>query len=329
VVQRFVMWADGVPMEAKILPAAEARTIYEEYVRRQQDPALLEYVGRDAVQARIFPIPAGAERRIELEYTQALAAENGLLHYRYPLNTERFSAQPLEQLYISVEIRSQTPLRALYSPSHQEQLLIQREGDTHATVSYEAQHVYPDRDFELFIGLGEDTIGANLLTYRQGTEDGFFLLMLTPAFDLDAAHILPKDVLLIQDCSESITRTKLDFFKEGILDYLRTLTTADRINLMRYSETPDLCFENWQPVTAESLDQAVRFTGAMRARGQLRNVEGEIPLAETHGYATELRSMTQGRGTFTLEFKRYEIVPDSIAEDVIKARKAAGKIPER
>lgn len=68
---------------------------------------------------------------------------------------------------------------------------------------------------------------------------------------------------------------------------------------------------------------------AMRARGQLRNVEGEIPLAETHGYATELRSMTQGRGTFTLEFKRYEIVPDNIAEDVIKARKAAGKIPER
>ena len=67
----------------------------------------------------------------------------------------------------------------------------------------------------------------------------------------------------------------------------------------------------------------------MRARGQLRNVDGEVPLAEARGYATELRSMTQGRGTFTLEFKRYEVTPDNIAEGVIKDRKAAGKIPER
>ncbi len=71
------------------------------------------------------------------------------------------------------------------------------------------------------------------------------------------------------------------------------------------------------------------LVNTMRARGQLRNVDGEVPLAEARGYATELRSMTQGRGTFTLEFKRYEITPDGIAEGVIKERKAAGKIPER
>ncbi len=71
------------------------------------------------------------------------------------------------------------------------------------------------------------------------------------------------------------------------------------------------------------------LVSAMRARGQLRNVDGEVPLAEARGYATELRSMTQGRGTFTLEFKRYEITPEAIAEGVIKERKAAGKIPER
>jgi elongation factor G len=71
------------------------------------------------------------------------------------------------------------------------------------------------------------------------------------------------------------------------------------------------------------------LVSAMRARGQLRNVDGEVPLAEARGYATELRSMTQGRGTFTLEFKRYEITPEGIAEGVIKERKAAGKIPER
>jgi elongation factor G len=67
----------------------------------------------------------------------------------------------------------------------------------------------------------------------------------------------------------------------------------------------------------------------MRVRGDVRNIDGEVPLAETFGYATDLRSMTQGRGTFTLEFERYELVPDSLADEIIKERQEEGKIPTR
>ncbi|MFQ6102213.1 MAG: elongation factor G [Anaerolineae bacterium] len=67
----------------------------------------------------------------------------------------------------------------------------------------------------------------------------------------------------------------------------------------------------------------------MHVRGGMRNVDGEVPLAEARGYATDLRSLTQGRGTFTLEFRRYDLVPDSIAEQIIKQRRAEGKIPRR
>ncbi|MGC9523463.1 MAG: elongation factor G [Anaerolineae bacterium] len=56
----------------------------------------------------------------------------------------------------------------------------------------------------------------------------------------------------------------------------------------------------------------------MRVRGNYRNVDGEIPLAEARGYATDLRSLTQGRGTFSLKFKRYDVLPDNIAEAVIE-----------
>ncbi|HET89407.1 MAG TPA: elongation factor G [Chloroflexi bacterium] len=69
--------------------------------------------------------------------------------------------------------------------------------------------------------------------------------------------------------------------------------------------------------------------GSMRVRGTMRNVDAQVPLAEARGYATDLRSLTQGRGTFTLEFDHYEIVPDGIAEEIIKQRRAEGKIPER
>ncbi len=72
------------------------------------------------------------------------------------------------------------------------------------------------------------------------------------------------------------------------------------------------------------------IVNAMRVRGNdMRNIDGEVPLAEARGYATDLRSMTQGRGAFTLEFERYDIVPDDIAAEIIEERKKAGKIPER
>jgi elongation factor G len=67
----------------------------------------------------------------------------------------------------------------------------------------------------------------------------------------------------------------------------------------------------------------------MRVRGEMRNIDGEVPLAEARGYATDLRSLTQGRGTFTLEFDHYDIVPDAIAEEIIERRREEGKIRER
>ncbi len=55
--------------------------------------------------------------------------------------------------------------------------------------------------------------------------------------------------------------------------------------------------------------------------GNTAVIEGEVPLAETFGYSTDLRSMTQGQGTFTMEFAKYRRVPVSIQEEIIEAKK--------
>jgi len=68
---------------------------------------------------------------------------------------------------------------------------------------------------------------------------------------------------------------------------------------------------------------------SMDVRGNVHSITGEVPLAETHGYATDIRNITQGRGTFTLEFRRYSLVPENIAEDIINQRRLDGKIPKR
>lgn len=52
-------------------------------------------------------------------------------------------------------------------------------------------------------------------------------------------------------------------------------------------------------------------------------IEGEVPLSETFGYSTDLRSMTQGQGTFTMEFARYKRLPKTLEEEVIAERKKA------
>jgi elongation factor G len=56
---------------------------------------------------------------------------------------------------------------------------------------------------------------------------------------------------------------------------------------------------------------------AMDQRGTDRIVKAQVPLAEMFGYATELRSRTQGRATYTMQFNSYQEVPRSIQEEVV------------
>jgi elongation factor G len=58
----------------------------------------------------------------------------------------------------------------------------------------------------------------------------------------------------------------------------------------------------------------------MEARGNAQVVTGSVPLSEMFGYATDLRSNTQGRATYTMVFEGYEEVPPNIAEKVVEAR---------
>jgi elongation factor G len=58
----------------------------------------------------------------------------------------------------------------------------------------------------------------------------------------------------------------------------------------------------------------------MEERGKNKVVHAKVPLSEMFGYTTTLRSMTEGRGTSTMEFHDYEIVPESVAQEIIEAR---------
>jgi elongation factor G len=66
---------------------------------------------------------------------------------------------------------------------------------------------------------------------------------------------------------------------------------------------------------------------SMEARGSSQVIRANVPLATMFGYATDLRSATQGRATYTMQFARYEEVPSSLAEEIMA--KVAGRAPVR
>ncbi|NWF57490.1 MAG: elongation factor G [Syntrophaceae bacterium] len=62
----------------------------------------------------------------------------------------------------------------------------------------------------------------------------------------------------------------------------------------------------------------------LEARNGMQVLEARVPLAEMFGYATQLRSSTQGRATYTMQFSHYERVPAAIAEEAIRQARSAG-----
>ncbi len=268
-ISNFVMWVDGVPIEGNILPAEQARKIYEDIVRERRDPALLEYVGRDALQARIFPVPAGGSTKIELEYTQVLPVDNGLVRYSYPLNTEKFSAQPLENCSVHIKLESDQPLFSIYSPTHQDRVYIQRDGNHHAVIGYEEDFVLPNQDFDLIYSLGKEEIGLNLLTYPDlsrlnGTSrEGYFLLMAAP--NVESNQIIPRDIILVLDTSGSMEGEKLNQVKEASKYVLSHLNQEDRFNVVAFSTGIKHFAQDLQPASRAS--EASSWIDRMSALG--------------------------------------------------------------
>ncbi len=265
VISDFVLWIDGQPVQGEVLDANQARETYEAIVRQMIDPALLEFVDRGAVRARIFPIPPGGERKIELEYVQALPADKGLVRYIYPMSMEKLSPYPIEQLSIRVDVRSNIPLRAVYSPSHNVDLVW--EDNFHVTAGYEGSNIQPEGDFALYFSQGEGE-AFHLLSYIDPSDPvdphGFFMLLLAPRPDAQVGSI-PKDVLIVMDRSGSMEGEKFQQAQGAATFILEHLNPADRFNVLTFSTGMDLFSERLQP--AGEADRAVRWVEQQVALG--------------------------------------------------------------
>jgi elongation factor G len=78
------------------------------------------------------------------------------------------------------------------------------------------------------------------------------------------------------------------------------------------------------PVNGDLISRRGQLEGT-EIQGNAQVIKASVPLSEMFGYATELRSRTQGRGSFTMTFSRYEEVPKSIAEEIVTRHQGTSK----
>ena len=258
----FSMYVDGKKVSGKILDKNQAREVYEDIVRQMKDPGLLEYIGRNMFKARIYPIPKNGEKRIQLVYKQALEYDGGVYKYIYPLDTERFSPKPLEEVTIFASVKSKVPIKNIYSPSHQIDTKIERYS---ASCGYEARDVKPDKNFVLYFSVSEKDVGLNLLSYAKSGEDGYFMLLLSPG-ELKSLCI-SKDIIFVLDKSGSMQGEKIEQAKKALKFCLNKLEKGDRFNVIAFASEVNFYQSTLMDVNDGNKKKALKFVDRISADG--------------------------------------------------------------
>ena len=288
----FAIWENGKKLVGEVRSREEAQRIYDEIVRRQKDPGLLEYAGKDLFQASIFPIPPNSDKKLEITYTEVLKAESGTVAYRYPLGTGRniwarpqpmpmpmfrddviYGPQNVRELRPqqkfgtvsgTIEIVGKEALRNIYSPTHK--IDVTNKGETAAKVSFETSS--NDSDFSLFYGISNNDFGMSLVTYREPGKDGYFLLMLSPKDNVSDKDLVAKDIVFVLDTSGSMAdEGKMDKARKALLFGIKTLRDGDRFNIINFAGEEHLMERGLIAANADGKKRGEEFINRLQPTG--------------------------------------------------------------
>jgi Ca-activated chloride channel family protein len=275
-IDQLTLLVDGKEYPAKLLPAADARRIYEDIVRKNRDPALLEWMGAGMFKTSVFPVPPGAERKVTLNYSQLCRHDRGVTDFLFPLSTAKYTSQPVEKVHFRVSIDSSVDIKSVYSPSHS--IEVKRSGK-HANVQYTATNQVPSADFRLFYDVDPGKLGASVLSYRPTSgEDGYFLLLSTPDIQAPDGEQPNKTVVFVVDRSGSMSGEKIAQAKGALKFVLNNLRNGDLFNIVAYDSTVESFQPELQRFDDETRKNALGFVEGLYAGGST-NIDGALSVA--------------------------------------------------
>lgn len=268
---------DGKELPGKLLPKDQARRIYEETVRRQRDPALLEYMGQGLYQTSVFPIPAQATRKVEIRYSQLLSKDSGMIDLVLPLGTNKSSGKPVDKLDITVRIEANDAIKTVHSPSHT--LDITRPDSNHAVCKLQLSNVFTPDDFRLLYGTQNGLIGMNVVSYRPSqSDDGYFLLLASPEVKSAMENKTAKTVVVVVDKSGSMSGPKIAQARDALKFVIQRLRPEDTFNIVAYDSAVETFRPELQRADEATIKAALGYADGLFSGGST-NIDGALQTA--------------------------------------------------
>jgi Ca-activated chloride channel family protein len=275
---------NGELVAGETMNAADARRIYEDIVRRQRDPALVEWMGTGLLRARIFPINPGEEKQVVVRFQSIAQREGDALRIDYVRGTEPgrpdASIEALrERMRDDAEHRPESGNRFVltfpmsadygspYSPTHG---LSVRDRGSRRTVTASGD----GREVTILLPLRRAAAAAvSVLTHRLDGDDGFALITITPP--AARGRTTPRDVTFVLDVSGSMRGRKLEQAKAAGRALLETLDRQDRFRLIDFATDVRAFRDGFVNATPENLRAARRHLDDLVANGST-NISGAL-----------------------------------------------------
>jgi len=319
-IERMTLLVDGKEFPAKLLDAKEARRLYEQIVRKNKDPALLEWMGTGLFKTSVFPVPAGAKRTVSLRYSQMCRKQEGLTDFLFPLSTAKYTSDAVQQISIRVSIESGDEIKNVYSPTHAVE--IKRPDDKHAVVTFTKKNEIPSSDFRLLYDVGKGKVSTRVLSFRpDDKEDGFLLLLASPKIEAPDERA-KKTVVFVVDRSGSMTGKKIEQARGALQHVLNNLRDGDLFNVVAYDGQVESFRPELQRYNEENRKAALGFVegiyagGSTNIDGALRSALGQLQDSSRPNYVLFL---TDGLPTAG-ETNEMKIVQNASGENKVRAR---------
>src|SRR5678815_3122392 len=135
--------------------------------------------------------------------------------------------------------------------------------------------------------------------------------------------IVDVKVKLVDGSYHEVDSSEMAFKIAGSMGFKEACRRAKPVLLEPVMDVEVVCPEEYMGAVVGDLNSRRGRIASMEARAGAQVIRAHVPLGQMFGYATDVRSMTQGRATYTMQFARYEEVPRPIAEEIMA--KVAGK----
>lgn len=258
---------DGEMVNGEIRGAGEARRIYEEIVRRQRDPALVEWMDHGVLRTRIFPIQPGETRTVTVRFNAIAEREGDALRIDVPAPRGQGTDNTGTQL--TFQWPEGAGFGEAWSPTHKVE-------DAGGVPRRSLRVVDAVGTVTMLLPVRSNGAAMTVLTHAPRTDEGYMLL--TIGAPTRNASRSARDVTFVIDISGSMSGEKLTQAKAAGRQLLNSLGGTDRFRLIAFSGDVSDFSEGWSEVTPSTLRRAQDWLDGLSANGGT-NIGGALERA--------------------------------------------------